>query len=138
MDVQEKSEEPYFFQLESLYRRKNKGITHITCDKSLKDVPIQLLLDLISIEKVRNPANSQVKDWIARGSLERALEELKRLAPEDRQNEAIQLLARYNKLEESINEGVLTEGSSDVLTERSAIRKAALAFCSQLENHSFP
>ncbi len=134
LEAQENSDEPYFFPLEGLYRRKDKGINQITCDNSLEDVPIQLLLDIIFAEKGVTKETEHVRNLIAKGFLGEAVEELKKIAPESLRDEAIQLQGWYKDLERKIIGGILKEGSLEEQTQRNTIRSAALSFCSKIES----
>ncbi|MEM6632805.1 MAG: COR domain-containing protein [Bacteroidota bacterium] len=130
------SQDPHFYTLESLQKYKEKGLPNIRCDKSLEEVPIQLLLDFIATNKGEYTATAHVRNLIAKGFTEAALEELKRLTPKQLQDDITLLESRFRRHEATIREGTLSEGSSEESTKRNSIDKAIISFCSKLEKRS--
>ena len=128
------SEEPYFFSLDSIQRKRKKKIVHITCDNSDEEVPIQLLMDGVFSEKGINKETENIINLMARGFLDAAIDEIKTKAPESLQNEVVLLQGRYNDLERNIRNGIIQKGSIDEQTQRNTIRSAALSLCSKIES----
>ena len=130
------SQEPHFYNLENLQKYKEKGVPDIRCEKSLEEVPIQLLLDFIATDKGERAATAHIRNLIGKDFTEAALEELKRLTPERLQNDVTLLESRFRRHEATIREGTMSEGSQEEVTLRNTIKKSILSFCSKLENRS--
>ena len=122
---------PYYYILRSLENSKEKGREYTYCQNSNEDVSIQVLLDSVYPNQMRNLDKKRIQELLKKGDFDRAIRELSQCLS----GENLKLLESNNiqlqRLKRSKTGGILNSEEGNV--QENVIIQNILNLCDEIE-----